>query len=38
VVTAGLAVSDIAMPLRSVRRKASNVRLELDEVFDIDRM
>ena len=37
VATAGLAVSDIAMPLRSVLRKASNVRIVLDEVVDIDR-
>ncbi len=36
VATAGLAVSDIAMPLRSVLRKASNVRIVLDEVVDVD--
>ncbi len=36
VATAGLAVSDIAMPLRSVLRKSKNVRVVLAEVDDVD--
>jgi len=36
VATAGLAVSDIAMPLRAVLRKAKNVTVRLGEVTDVD--
>lgn len=36
VATAGLAVSDIAMPLRAVLRRAKNVRVILGEVDDVD--
>ncbi|MCR9159251.1 MAG: NAD(P)/FAD-dependent oxidoreductase [Nannocystaceae bacterium] len=36
VATAGLAVSDIAMPLRAVLRRSKNVRVLLGEVEDID--